>query len=151
MHKKEFWILTNKCGNKLKHETEAEGPWPWASFSCLSLFPCLIVKIPNSFLCICWRRMFWASDHSLWEINLKSTLFKVVLCLKQCKVWRNYRKGLFHLNFALTHGFWTISQIWYITNIISSSKLAHYKHLVRYQYSYITNIGTLPTSVHYPH
>ena len=25
MHKKEFWILTNKCGNKLKHETEAEG------------------------------------------------------------------------------------------------------------------------------
>jgi hypothetical protein len=26
MHKKEFWILTNKCGNKLKHENEAEGP-----------------------------------------------------------------------------------------------------------------------------
>ena len=24
MHKKEFWILTNKCGNKLKHENE----WP---------------------------------------------------------------------------------------------------------------------------
>jgi hypothetical protein len=23
MHKKEFWILTNKCGNKLKHENEA--------------------------------------------------------------------------------------------------------------------------------
>ena len=26
MHKNEFWILTNKCGNKLKHENEAEGP-----------------------------------------------------------------------------------------------------------------------------
>jgi hypothetical protein len=25
MHKKEFWILTNKCGNKLKHENEADG------------------------------------------------------------------------------------------------------------------------------
>ena len=25
MHKKEFWILTNKCGNKLKHETKAKG------------------------------------------------------------------------------------------------------------------------------
>jgi hypothetical protein len=28
MHKKEFWILTIKCGSKLKHENEAEGPWP---------------------------------------------------------------------------------------------------------------------------
>ena len=27
MHKKEFWILTNKCGNNLKHENEAEEPW----------------------------------------------------------------------------------------------------------------------------
>jgi hypothetical protein len=26
VHKKEFWILTNKCGNKLKHENEAKGP-----------------------------------------------------------------------------------------------------------------------------
>jgi hypothetical protein len=26
MHKKEFWILTIKYGNKLKHENEAEGP-----------------------------------------------------------------------------------------------------------------------------
>jgi hypothetical protein len=24
MHKKEFWILTNKCGNNLKHENEVE-------------------------------------------------------------------------------------------------------------------------------
>ena len=27
MHKKEFWILTNKCENNLKHENEAEEPW----------------------------------------------------------------------------------------------------------------------------
>jgi hypothetical protein len=26
MYEKEFWILTNKCGNKFKHENEAEGP-----------------------------------------------------------------------------------------------------------------------------
>jgi hypothetical protein len=26
LRKKEFWILTNKCGYKLKHENEAEGP-----------------------------------------------------------------------------------------------------------------------------
>jgi hypothetical protein len=52
MHKKEFWILTNKCANNFKHENEAEGPrgakrghGPSASFSCLSLFPHLIVKV----------------------------------------------------------------------------------------------------------
>ena len=28
MLEKEFWILTNKCGNNPKHENEAEGPWP---------------------------------------------------------------------------------------------------------------------------
>ena len=27
MHKKEFWILTNKCGHNLKYKNEAE--WPW--------------------------------------------------------------------------------------------------------------------------
>ena len=26
LHKKEFWIFTNKCGNKLKLENEAGGP-----------------------------------------------------------------------------------------------------------------------------
>ena len=26
MHKKEFWISTNKCGNNLKHDNEAERP-----------------------------------------------------------------------------------------------------------------------------
>ena len=28
IHKREFWILTNKSGNNVKHENEAEGPWP---------------------------------------------------------------------------------------------------------------------------
>ena len=28
MHKREFWILINKCGNNVKHENEVEGPWP---------------------------------------------------------------------------------------------------------------------------
>ena len=27
MLEKEFWILTNKCENNLKHENEAERPW----------------------------------------------------------------------------------------------------------------------------
>ena len=49
MHKKEFGILTIKLGNKLKHENEAEGHGP----SCLSLSPHLLVKIQNSFLCMC--------------------------------------------------------------------------------------------------
>ena len=48
MHKKEFWTLTNECENNLKHENEAKGPWPLASFSCLTSFPDLLVKIQNS-------------------------------------------------------------------------------------------------------
>jgi hypothetical protein len=44
-YKKEFSILTNKCGNKLKHENEAKETGPLASFSGLSLFPHLLVKI----------------------------------------------------------------------------------------------------------
>ena len=27
MHKKEIWILTNKCGNNLKQENEGNRPW----------------------------------------------------------------------------------------------------------------------------
>ena len=42
MHKKEFWILTNKCGNNLKHENEAEKPWP---FSLVFVF-----KITSTFI-----------------------------------------------------------------------------------------------------
>ena len=53
MHKKEFWILTIKHGNKLEIENEAEGHGTSASVSCLSVFPHLLVKIQNSFSCIC--------------------------------------------------------------------------------------------------
>ena len=28
MHKREFWILTNRCGNDVKYENKAEGRWP---------------------------------------------------------------------------------------------------------------------------
>jgi hypothetical protein len=53
MHEKEFWILTIKCGNKLKHENEAIAPLgPSASLSCLSLLISTF-KIQNSFLCMC--------------------------------------------------------------------------------------------------
>ena len=55
MHKKEFWILTNKYGNNLKHENEAEEPWPFSLVLVftLRLFPYLLVKIKHSFLCMC--------------------------------------------------------------------------------------------------
>ena len=55
-----------------------------ASFACLRLFPHLLVKFQNSFLCMCCRRMFCCSDHSPWETNLKSISFKVVLSWKPC-------------------------------------------------------------------
>ena len=42
MLKKEFWILTNKCGNNLKHEDGAE--WPWL-FS-----PVFVFKIISTFI-----------------------------------------------------------------------------------------------------
>ena len=48
MRVKEFWILTNKCGNNLKHENEDGGHGHSASFSCFR-FPHLLVKIQNSF------------------------------------------------------------------------------------------------------
>ena len=65
-----------------------------ASFSCLRLFPHLLVKFENSFLCMCCRKMFCFSDHSPWKTNLKSIPFKVALSWKPCYSWRNYRKGL---------------------------------------------------------
>jgi hypothetical protein len=43
--------LTNKCGNKFKHENEAEGP----------------------------RRIFCSFDHSQWETNLKYISFNSFL------------------------------------------------------------------------
>ena len=41
MHKKEFWILTNKCGNNLKQVNGAEWPWPLSlvfAFKVISTF-----------------------------------------------------------------------------------------------------------------
>ena len=38
MHKKEFWILTIKYGNKLKHEKEAEAPGLVFVFKLISTF-----------------------------------------------------------------------------------------------------------------
>ena len=32
MLEKEFWILTNRCGNNLKHENETQEPWPVSLF-----------------------------------------------------------------------------------------------------------------------
>ena len=54
MHKKEFWILTEKYGNNLKHENEAEEPWAFSLVFVFTvrLFPYLLVKIKNSFLCL---------------------------------------------------------------------------------------------------
>ena len=42
MHKKEFWILTNKCGNNLKHENEAKGPWPVSLVFVFTIFSTFI-------------------------------------------------------------------------------------------------------------
>ena len=90
MHEKQFWILTDKCENNLKHENEADRNGNSASFSYSRFFPHLLVKIQNCFLCMCWRKMFCFSDHSSWETKLKSVSFKVVL------IWNNYRKGLLY-------------------------------------------------------
>ena len=57
MHKKEFWILTNKCGNKLKHETEAERVMTLSLVFVSKLIFMFNSKNPKSFLCMCWRRM----------------------------------------------------------------------------------------------
>jgi hypothetical protein len=57
-----YWILTNKCRNKLKQENEAKRCHGFR----VCLFPHLIVIIQKSFLCMCWRRMFCFSDHTPW-------------------------------------------------------------------------------------
>ena len=55
MHKKEFWILTNKCGNNLKHENEAVEPWLFSLvfvlmiISTFILFQILNLQLPIDF------------------------------------------------------------------------------------------------------
>jgi hypothetical protein len=78
VHLQEIWLVNNvSCGRNIFITGSA-------SFSCLSLFPHLIIKIQNYFICMCWRRMFCFSDHIPWETNLKSIPFKVVLSWKLC-------------------------------------------------------------------
>ena len=49
-HKEEFGILTNKCGNKLKNETEAEGHGPsWATVFVFKLTSMFDSKNPKFF------------------------------------------------------------------------------------------------------
>ena len=65
MYEKEFWILTNKCGNKLKHETEAEGVMTLSLVFVVKLIFMFNSQNPKSFLCMCWRRMScsWSRRH----------------------------------------------------------------------------------------
>ena len=53
MHKKEFWILTNKCGNNLKYENEAEEPWTFSLVFVFKIISTFIGENPKLFLCIC--------------------------------------------------------------------------------------------------
>ena len=46
---KRFWTLTNKCGNYLKHENEAEWPWRLSLVFVFKIISHLLVKIQNSF------------------------------------------------------------------------------------------------------
>ena len=49
MHKKEFWILTNKCGNKLEHE-KGHGPsWPLSLVFVFKLISTYIGRNPKLF------------------------------------------------------------------------------------------------------
>ena len=49
MHKKEFWILTNKCGNNLKHENEAEEPWLFSLVFVFKIISTFIGQNPKFF------------------------------------------------------------------------------------------------------
>ena len=53
MHKKEFWILTNKCGNNLKYENEAEEPWLFSLVFVFTIISTFIGENPKFFLCMC--------------------------------------------------------------------------------------------------
>ena len=49
MHKKECWILTNKCRNNLKHENEAEWPWLFSLVFVLKIISTFIGQNPKLF------------------------------------------------------------------------------------------------------
>ena len=48
MHKKEFWILTNKCGNNPKHVNEAEEPWLFSLVFVFTIISPFIGENPKS-------------------------------------------------------------------------------------------------------
>ena len=50
MHKKERWILINKCGNNLKHENEAGEPWPFSLVFVLKFISTFIRQNPKFFM-----------------------------------------------------------------------------------------------------
>ena len=50
MHKKEFWILTNKCENNLKHKNEAEKPsWLFSLVFVFKIISTFIGQNPKLF------------------------------------------------------------------------------------------------------
>ena len=49
MHKKEFWILTNKCRNNLKHENEAGEPWLFSLVLAFKIISTFIGENPKFF------------------------------------------------------------------------------------------------------
>ena len=49
MLKKEFWILTNKCGNNLKHENEAEELWLFSLVFVFKIISTFISQNPKLF------------------------------------------------------------------------------------------------------
>ena len=53
MHKREVWILINICGNNVKHENEAEGPWPLNLVFVFKIIFTFIGQNPKFFLCMC--------------------------------------------------------------------------------------------------
>ena len=52
MHRKEFWILTNKCGNNLKHENEAEEPWLFSLVFVLKIIFTFMGQKPKFFFSV---------------------------------------------------------------------------------------------------
>ena len=53
MHKKEFCILTSKCGNNLKHENKVKGSWPVSLVFVFKVISTFIGENAKFFLCMC--------------------------------------------------------------------------------------------------
>ena len=73
MHKREFWI--NKSGNNIKHENEAEGPWPLSLVFVFKISFTFIGQNPKIF----YASVEEACSASLTIASEKQTAFKVVL------------------------------------------------------------------------